>query len=343
MESISVVIVSYYTGPILFKSISSVLSQEEISQVIVVDNGNPVSDLDALKREFGSNERFQLISGHGNIGFSRACNLGVTRVTSARLLLLNPDCISPDNGVKRLSQIADAFTGKWLITPHIVTPNHIEQKGSRREILTPWITFVEGTMLYKILPRHPYFKRFDQHEQPLPTEVVDVPVTTGACMLIKTSAYRDLGGMDEGYFLHVEDIDFCMRFRKAGGRIRFCPHVTFVHAMATSQVSRLFVEWHKLKGFKRYFRLHFSRIYPPGFICLVNCLIAVRFGLFGIRELLNKIVKPLSNPKNKVLYNKQAEYVSYSIEKSQTEKDVVLSPMPPRHSSGHGSSPDSLV
>ena len=84
MKSISVVIVSYHTGPILFKSISSVLKLKEISQIIVVNNGNPDSVVNDLRREFGSDERFQLISGHGNVGFSCACNLGAKRANGDR-------------------------------------------------------------------------------------------------------------------------------------------------------------------------------------------------------------------------------------------------------------------
>ena len=298
MKSISVVIVSYQTGPILFKSIASVLKQKEISQIIVVDNGNPVTVVDALMREFATDERFQLISGHGNMGFSRACNLAVKSVTGDFLLLLNPDCIVPDNGIILLAQSAESFTGKWLLAPSLINTDGTEQQGSRREILTPWIAFVEGVKLYKLLPNHPYFKRFNQHNQPLPDEIAEIPVTSGACMLLKTSVYRDFGGMDEGYFLHVEDIDFCLRFRKAGGEIYFNPQITFFHALGTSKVSRLFIEWHKLLGFKRYFRLHFSNIYPPGFIGMLNCLITFRFGLIAMKELLKIIIRPRSFQKN---------------------------------------------
>lgn len=297
MKSISVVIVSYHTGPILFKSISSVLKLKELSQLILVNNGNPDSIVNDLKREFASDERFQLISGYGNIGFSCACNLGVKRVSGDFLLLLNPDCILHENGIDFMIKFAKLCSGKWLLAPHLVNFDGIEQSASRREILTPWIAFVEGTKLYKILPNHPYFKRFDHHDQPLPTKVVEVPVTSGACMLIKTSDYRDLGGMDEGYFFHVEDIDFCLRFRKAGGRIFFCPQATFIHVLGTSEASRLFVERHKSMGFKRYFRVRFSNIYPPGFICLVNCLISVRFGLIAVEELSKRIFNLIANKK----------------------------------------------
>lgn len=292
MKSVSVIIISYHTGPILFESISSALRQSETRQLIVVNNGNPDWVVDTMNREFDSDERFLLINGHGNIGFSKACNLAAKNAIGNLLLLLNPDCIISENGIRNLVHVAGSFTGKWLLAPHLVNPDQTEQQGGRREILTPWIAFVEGVKLYKLLPNHPYFKRFVHHDQTLPTEVSEVPVTSGACMLLNTSAYRDLGGMDEGYFLHVEDIDFCLRFRKTGGKIYFCPQVTFVHALGTSEASRLFLEWHKLIGFRRYFHVHFQKIYPPGFICMVNCLIAIRFGIISVKEIFYSIIRP---------------------------------------------------
>lgn len=312
MKYISVVIVSYHTGPILFESISSVLKQKIISQVIVVDNGNPASVVIALSSKFARDERFQLITGQGNIGFSRACNLAAKRATGDFILLLNPDCIVHEDGINHLVHIAESYKGKWLLTPHLINPDGTDQQGGRREILTPWIAFVEGIKLYRFLPNHPYFKRFNNHNMPLPTKVTQVSVTTGAFMLLKTSVYRELGGMDEGYFLHVEDIDFCLRFRNAGGNIYFCPNVTFVHVLGTSKVCRLFIEWHKMNGLKRYFRLHFLNIYPRGFISLVNWLIAIRFGLITIKEFLFGIFRFRLHRKKEVILIENKESISFT-------------------------------
>ncbi|MBU3951293.1 MAG: glycosyltransferase family 2 protein [Proteobacteria bacterium] len=291
MKFISIVIVSYHTGPVLFESISSVLAQEETGQLILVNNGNPNSVVDALQGKFGSDKRFELISGHGNIGFSKACNLAAKKVASEFVFFLNPDCIIPDKGIAKLFQAAESCEGDYLLAPRLVNSDGTDQQGARREILTPWIAFVEGVKLYKIIPGHPYFRRFDHHDQPLPTKVTEIPVTSGACMFLKTAFYRSLGGMDEGYFLHVEDIDFCLRLRKAGGKIYFCPDVTFVHTLGTSDASRLFVEFHKLNGFRRYFQLHFSKVYPPGFVGLVNCLLMIRFGCIAVKESVISVVR----------------------------------------------------
>jgi len=300
MKSISVVMVSYHTGPILFDSIAAVLAQQSVIQMIVVDNGNPVSVVEDLQEQVGANEHFQLLTGHGNIGFSRACNLGVEKVTQNFLLLLNPDCIVTSEGLETFLDIAEASTGRWLLAPRLLNSDLSEQQGCRRELLTPWMAFVESTRLYRLFPRHPYFKRFNHNGKPLPAEVTEVPVTSGACMFLEPWLYRDLGGMDEGYFLHVEDIDFCLRFRKSGGEIFFCPQISFIHAAGSSETSRVFVEWHKSLGFKRYFRKHFTGMYPSGFIGLVNLLISVRFLLLAAKELLLHPVRLLTGHKKNI-------------------------------------------
>jgi len=285
MPSVTTVIISYHTGPILFESIASVLRQKSVSQVLLIDNGNPPQVVSELEAKFGGDSRFRLLSGHGNIGFAKACNLGAAYAEGEFLLFLNPDCIIPGLALKGLIQIGMKTKGKWLLAPHLVNLDGSHQKGGRREILTPWIAFVEGLKLYKVFPRHPYFKRFDLHETPLPEKIKAIPVTSGACMFIKRSIYTSFGGMDESYFLHVEDVDFCMRFRKFGGKIYFCPQVTFVHALGTSDAGRIFIEWHKLNGFRRYFKTHFTGMYPTGFIAFVNSLLALRFSLILVREI----------------------------------------------------------
>lgn len=285
MSSVSVVMVSYHTGPVLFKSIASVLAQSQVAQLVVVDNGNPAAVVGTLQAQAVADERLLLISGHGNIGFAAACNLGVEKVTAKLLLLLNPDCIVTDDGFTALLQVASSKRGKLLLSPCLLNPDQTEQQGGRRELLTPWIAFVEGLKLYRLFPKHPYFKRFNHNHQRLPAKVTEVPVTSGACMLLKTADYRSMGGMDEDYFLHVEDVDFCLRFRTSGGKIYFCPNVTFVHAAGSSDKSRIFVEWHKTSGLKRYFKKHFRGMYPPGFIVLVNFLISGRFLLLAAKEL----------------------------------------------------------
>ncbi|MBL4620077.1 MAG: glycosyltransferase family 2 protein, partial [Marinicaulis sp.] len=119
--------------------------------------------------------------------------------------------------------------------------------------------------LYKIAPKHPYFQRFNMHTYECPEDVIDVPTLSGACFLIPAEDYALIDGMDEHYFLHVEDVDFCLRFAKAGGKIYFNPHVSVLHFKSSSRANPVKIEARKTSGMIRYFNTHFSDTYPRPF------------------------------------------------------------------------------
>ena len=86
--------------------------------------------------------------------------------------------------------------------------------------------------------------------------------------------FQRLCGMDEGFFLHVEDLDLCMRVRNAGGEIICVPRVKVTHILSTSgETSSNFIEWQKTKGFVRYFDKHYHSKYLPGLLPLAKLAI----------------------------------------------------------------------
>ena len=97
-------------------------------------------------------------------------------------------------------------------------------------------------------------------------------------MLIKRKALDDVGLWDEGYFLHCEDLDYCMRFRKNGWKIMFLPQAKVVHEHGACSKSRpFFVEWHKHKGMLRFYRKFFRQQYPHVLWCGVVFGVWFRF------------------------------------------------------------------
>jgi GT2 family glycosyltransferase len=276
---VSAIVISYFTGPLLSRSIEALRRQPDISDIILVDNGNwpkaveeALADKGVLDDAVGA-PPVVVLSGHGNIGFAAACNLGAGAAKSEFLLFINPDALMPPGGVARLLADAPETDAHWMIAPKLVGPDGLEQQGSRREVLTPWRAFIEATQLYRLAPNHPYFRRFNTHNDPCPEKVTEQPVVSGACFLLPRAAYDHIGGMDERYFLHVEDIDFCLRFTKAGGRIYFSPHVSVTHYKSSSRVNQVRVSARKTSSMNRYFRTHFNKVYPPGFLWIVAILI----------------------------------------------------------------------
>lgn len=297
-EKVSAIVVSYYTGPILARAIASLKNQPDISEIIIIDNGNwpgSVNKAVSVKQVIGDTTNtdeenkdgcenghedgpeIHIITGHGNVGFSTACNLGATKAQNPYLLFLNPDAIMPSGGVAQMLQDQPTTNETpWMMGAKLIGPNGIEQSGCRRITLTPWRAFVEACKLYHLAPRHPYFRRFNLTHEPCPRDMTPVPVTSGACFLIPADDYALIDGMDENYFLHVEDIDFCLRFRNAGGTVFYNPKIEVTHYKGSSRASKVTIERSKTIGMKRYFNQHFSGIYPPLFLPLVNTLLWIR-------------------------------------------------------------------
>lgn len=276
---VSAVIVSYHTGPLLARCLDSLLGQPELAEVLLVDNGNSPEVVMALRARAESEPRLRLLTGHGNVGFAAGCNLGADAATGSHLLFLNPDAAMPEGGLARLLAEISSREGMALIGGRLVGPDGEEQAGSRRDHLTPGRAITEMFRLDRVSP----LRRFNRHQEPLPGETIPVPTISGACILLAVEDYGRIGGMDERYFLHVEDIDFCLRFREAGGEVLFCPHVDILHEKGTSGAAKARVEKLKAESLTRYFRLHFADRTPPG---LVNLAIALVWSGMGARLVL---------------------------------------------------------
>ncbi len=292
---IAVVMVSYQTGAVLFPAIGAVLDQPEVSEFVIVDNGNPAEVQQQLRQLAEAESRVQLLQGQGNIGFAAASNLGAAHTgpsTPAALFFLNPDCLLPTGCTGRMLHELAALPQRSLLSPLLVNPDFTEQRGSRRSVLTPWRAVVEWLGLYRLAPRHPYFRRFNRASDPLPLHTHPVDVTSGAAMLISRELFDELGGFDENYFLHVEDVDLCVRLLKSGGSAHVAPHIRVVHHLSSSEASPVRIDWHKSVGFCRYFRKHFDGVYPRGFVSAVNLLVWCRFVIRLPLQLAQSILVP---------------------------------------------------
>ena len=257
-EEVSIIMVSYWTGPILFEAINAALgrSQAGVKELILVDNGNPPSVIKELYRCAEENPKLRIISGHGNVGFARGSNIGSDVAQGRYLLLLNPDCCLSELAVENLLVEALPRKGHWMFGGRICGPNGRAQRGSKRSLLTPLTALVSAIHLDTVAPR--LFRKFGLNQHHIPAKkTTRVEAITGACMMLPIETYKEFNGLDEGYFLHVEDLDFCMRLHRAKVPIFYVPTAEAIHHASSSQASRVWVEWQKAKGFFRYFWKHY--------------------------------------------------------------------------------------
>lgn len=252
--SIDAIVVTYRTGPTLRRCLSRLAACSDVATVIVVDNGNPPEDerwMDAWAR---ATPHAQILRGAGNIGFGAACNRGAARAKGAHLLFVNPDLeIAPD-APAALRAVAEARPCPVIVGGRPLGPDGLEQRGARRDLATPWSMLVAGLGLGRFERIAPLFRDPHRERDALPDHPIQVAAVSGALFLTPRVALAHVGGFDEAYFLHVEDIDLCRRLRDSGGEVWFHPHATGLHAGATSAVGSAFVEGHKARSFARYFR-----------------------------------------------------------------------------------------
>ncbi len=285
---VSVVMVTYWTGPVLTAVIESVLSadQEGVVELVLVDNGNPPEVAAQLAGWAADDPRLVVINGHGNVGYARGCNLGTRRARGRHLLLLNPDCRLTPGALPALLAEAASLGERWMLGCRVLNPDGSDQRGSRRALLTPLTALVETFRLDRLVPKLLRRHRLNHHEDPLPEDTVRIPVVNGACMMLPAATLQAVGGMDEGYFLHVDDLDLCLRLHRNGTPVYFAPHVEAVHHAGSSRTGAIRIEWHKARGFLRYFGTHYRGLRWMPLKALLYAGILIRFGIKVIRCLL---------------------------------------------------------
>ncbi|SDA22002.1 hypothetical protein SAMN05216315_11749 [Nitrosospira sp. Nsp18] len=275
---VSVIVVNYNAGQILAECIHSALPQ--VSEVLVVDNASSDFSLELCMQRFREEPKLRIIRNASNLGFAAACNIGAAQAIGPYLLFLNPDCVLSDDSLPRMVQVLEANPSAGMIGGLLINQDGTEQAGGRRAIPTPWRSFVRAFGLYhfeRYWPR--LFFDFHLHKQALPTGPLEVEAVSGALMLVHQKAIEDVGPWDESYFLHCEDLDWCMRFQKKGWQILFVPDAPVVHYKGTCSRSRpIFVEWHKHKGMMRFYRKFFRHEYLGVVMWLVALGVWLRFG-----------------------------------------------------------------
>ncbi len=286
---VSAVIVNYNAGHYLLECLRTTLPQA--SEVLVIDNASTDSSLDLCLQHFPDETRLKIIRNDANLGFAAACNIGLLRTREHHVFFLNPDCSLDEGAISELVRVLESSDSIGMVGGLLVNPDGLEQGGGRRAVPTPWRSFVRAFGLARFSNRWPkLFFDFHLHKQPLPGQPIEVEAISGACMLVRREAMDDVGAWDEGYFLHCEDLDWCMRFRQNGWKVMFAPAARILHAHGGCSRSRpIFVEWHKHKGMMRFYRKFFRHQYPGAVMSMVAVGVWVRFGLITVYRTARRI------------------------------------------------------
>jgi hypothetical protein len=252
--SVSAIVVSYRTGEVLFDCLRALANDPDVAEIVLVDNGNPQDVIFSVDELFGPSGKLKVTGRGENRGFAAGVNLGVKAATGNRVLIINPDAILQPGSVAAMEAARAGQAEPVVVGGKIHGADGLEQRGARRRRLTirsAAVTFLGMGWLRSL---NPGFVNINLNAEPEPAGPVPMDAVSGALMYLSRAGFERLGGFDEGYFLHVEDLDLCRRAEADGGSVIYTPLATALHHGATSDAPSLVVERHKAAGLRRYFR-----------------------------------------------------------------------------------------
>jgi GT2 family glycosyltransferase len=276
----SVIVVAADSGADLYICIERVLASTAPVEAIVSDNASRDGSVDALAQRSAHDARLRVLRNGANLGFGAGCNRGAAQAAGDALVFLNPDChIEPDT-ISRLRSFMAPDIG--LIGADIVGSDGKPERASRRRdpLLRRALASMSG--LARLSVRWPALAGVDIPRSE--SDLQDVDAVSGAAMLLPRAVFERVGGFDEGYFLHGEDLDLCRRVRDAGLRVVCANTVRIAHAKGTSGRRRpFFVARHKHRGMWRWFRQFDPAARNRLVRALVGCGLWAHFALLAPR------------------------------------------------------------
>lgn len=248
----SVIIVAADSGDVLVQCVERVIASSAALEIVIVDNDSRDGSVASLAAHYADEPRLRFVYNATNLGFGTGCNRGAAQAHGDALLFLNPDCLVESDTIARLRGMLDADARTGVVGATQVDAAGRADPASRRRdpLLRRALMSLSG--LAHFAARWPALAGVEL--PPSSADVDRVDAVSGALMLLPRVAFERIGGFDEGYFLHCEDLDLCRRARDAGFAVVCANTVRVAHAKGGSSRHRpLFVAWHKHRGMWRWF------------------------------------------------------------------------------------------
>jgi len=314
MPSLAIVIVSYNTRDLLRDCLRSVGPGDAACalDIWVVDNASRDGSAAMVRAEF---PHAHVIDSPRNGGYAYANNLALREIirtdgagvrtesmltpaqssilspqsnSSDYVLLLNPDTVVPPGALDALVSFLEAHPAVGACGPKLLLGDGSLDVACRRSFPTPEIAFYRMTGLARLFPHSPRFGRYNMShlDADLQTEVDAV---VGACMLVRGAVVREVGLLDEAYFMYGEDLDWAYRIKQYGWKIMYVPSVTIHHFKRASSRQRPFPSIRAFYAAMRVFhRKHYAATTPAP----LNALIELGITLKEVWGLGSNLLRP---------------------------------------------------
>jgi GT2 family glycosyltransferase len=229
---LSIVIVTYNSAPHVEACLSSLEPAMAglAAEVILVDNASSDGTADLVRRRF---PHVRVMAETVNHGFAGGVNAGLAIATGRYVAWINPDSQVVDGRFADVVAWLDAHPGVGIAGLRLVDTEGNTEPSDRG---FPGFHSALGhrySPLTRLWPGNPFSRRYLRTD----TErdgVAAADWVSGAALVHRRSLAMDLGGLDEGFFMYCEDVDFCYRASKQGSGVRYLPFVTLRHEIGGS-------------------------------------------------------------------------------------------------------------
>ena len=229
---LSIIIVNYRSTKYILDCLQSagpVLMQNKEIEWIIVDNDSNDDGENQIRSLF---PQVQFLQMGYNAGFARANNAGIKIAKGAHVLLLNPDTLLPENSilncVRRLAASDCVACGVQLVhadkTPQF-SGSYFTKGGLNHVLELPYWGNTVKWVANVLNVSKPSFIQVEKE--------IKVDWVSGAFLMVKQSAIKKAGLMDEDFFLYAEEVEWCSRLGKIGPLCLF-GDITMVHLIGTT-------------------------------------------------------------------------------------------------------------
>lgn len=194
------------------------------TEVIVIDNHSSDGSGPEVKKTFPG---VHLILNEKNSGFARATNQGLEESQGRYVLLLNPDTRMKEGAIERLLSFMETHSKVGVSGGQL-----LNRDGSKQNSIANFPSLATE-LLNKSLLRWMFPKKFPGKERNS-LEPIEVDSVIGACMIVRRDAMERVGLLDEGYFLFLEETDWCYRMKKTGWKVYHLPQAEAYHYQGQS-------------------------------------------------------------------------------------------------------------
>lgn len=209
---IAVVILNWNGRKLLEEYLPSVTAYSQNATIYVADNASDDDSVDFIKEKYPS---IKIIQNKENGGFAKGYNDCLKQISADYYVLLNSDIKVTENWINPVIQYMKSESNMVACQPKVLSllePEKFEHAGAGGGFLDKfYFPFCRGRIFQEI--------EEDQHQYDNNTEIF---WATGACLFIKAELYHEVGGLDEKFFAHMEEIDLCWRLKNLGYKIGYC-------------------------------------------------------------------------------------------------------------------------